>query len=70
MSTQDQQWGPILLGLLAFVAILIAWSFITDLVASITASIGDPVTAPGSLNALIFVVAAFIGVYLYLNFQR
>lgn len=69
MSTQEQQWGPILLGLLAFVAILMAWSFITDLVASITASIASPVTPPGTLNALIFVIAAFVAVYLYMKFE-
>lgn len=58
------------LALLVFLAILIAWNFITDVIIGLTQDFGNPVSIPIEISALVFIGAAIVSIIVYLTFNE
>lgn len=58
------------LAIVVFMAILVAWSFITSLWLSFTEQVGQPVGVPSELSFLVLLVAVGAGIVVYLFLAR
>ncbi|WP_435175675.1 hypothetical protein [Halorussus sp. AFM4] len=65
----DREGLVAILGLVTFMAILIAWNFVTSSWVRLTKEMGQPVGVPGSLDALMFLVAIAAGIIVFLKFN-
>ncbi|KAB1192430.1 hypothetical protein GJR96_02825 [Haloferax sp. MBLA0076] len=59
-----------ILAIAVFLAIVIAWNFITDTISNLSASVGSQVGIPPEISAIVFLGAVGVSVMAYMRTER